>query len=166
MSKEILEWAKRNFDVQVSRIGLLEEIGEAAHCIAKNIQGIRGFDNHAHFKRELSDAIADAGIYCLHNMADMNVELEDELGSSDFVFTDQDEAEDQLSMLATHASDLLAGESQATHGEEIHHSILQELVNLSAGYEINFMEAVTATWAKVKQRNWRENKTDADQHVK
>lgn len=166
ISKEILTWARKNFDVQVSRIGLLEEVGEAAHCIAKRIQGIRGFDNEEFFKKELTDAIADAGVYTLHNMSDAQMELENELQASrQYDTKNQEEAEEVLGELAELSSDLLLGETMSRENQEIHEAILEKLIELATAYNIDFMAALTMTWNKVKQRDWRKNKEDADKKV-
>lgn len=62
--QDVGDWSKLNFaDKQAPLLGIVEEVGEACHCILKNIQGIRGYDDAGKFHSELQDAMADAMIY-------------------------------------------------------------------------------------------------------
>ena len=38
-----------------------------------------------------------------------------------------------------------------------HHALLTELQMLGKAYNINLMEAIETTWAKVQKRNWKAN---------
>jgi hypothetical protein len=57
-------WADRNFnDKRWAELGCVEEIGEAAHCVLKRFQGIRGYEKEPYFLEKFSDALADIIIY-------------------------------------------------------------------------------------------------------
>jgi NTP pyrophosphatase (non-canonical NTP hydrolase) len=69
---EIIEWSHRNFGevpnsqipIRVSSfLGMVEEVGEIAHAILKQAQGIRGTSEE--HEEELSDGIADLLVYTL-----------------------------------------------------------------------------------------------------
>ena len=46
-------------------LGIVEEVGEAAHAILKHKQGIRGFDDVGKFEAHLKDALGDIFMYWL-----------------------------------------------------------------------------------------------------
>lgn len=46
--------------------GIVEETGEAVHCVLKNLQGIRGLDNRDVFDEKFKDALGDAMVYLSH----------------------------------------------------------------------------------------------------
>lgn len=155
LSKAIGAWAALNFDVHAPDLGLVEEIGEATHCILKRIQGIRGFDKIEHFKTELTDAIADAAVYTLHfgclnsyEFLDAGVDLE---GAQPRTL---DDVRDVIGPLMHQAADLLIGMGDLDE-------VIQSLVLLAAMHDIDFVDALETTWAKVSQRNWRANPADA-----
>lgn len=162
LTYEVGQWAEKNFDIHSPAIGILEEIGEAAHCILKRKQGIRGFDNPEHFKAKLEDALADIAIYGFHanflcqgkswTISDIKVSP----GDDDLV-----KSELLLSRLAEYSSRILCGDEI----QESVASILDHCNALALVYGIDFTNAVETTWAKVSQRDWRKNKTDADTKV-
>jgi NTP pyrophosphatase (non-canonical NTP hydrolase) len=62
--EEIGSWSQNNFqEKQAPALGMLEEVGEAAHGILKAIQRIRGFDDPNKFRLHMRDAFGDAMIY-------------------------------------------------------------------------------------------------------
>lgn len=66
--QEVGEWAEKNFGTiemgrRIPHYGLMEEVGEAVHCILKNRQKIRGYEVEEFFRSELKDAFADTIIY-------------------------------------------------------------------------------------------------------
>lgn len=146
------EWADKNFKVHAPAIGILEEIGEAAHCILKRKQGIRGFDNEQYFKEQLKDAIADIAIYCFHAAHITNLDF------MDFVHDmNEGEGNDEylLANLAENACGVLQEDNYCI-GE-----VLDYAQFLAMNHGINFADAVEETWAKVSQRDWKKNPTDA-----
>lgn len=92
--QEVSEWASANFTTRypfTALLGMLEEVGETAHCVLKNLQGIRGFSEPSFFRTHLTDALSDTVIYladycamkgCFftfhHNDISMEVQRKDE----------------------------------------------------------------------------------------
>jgi NTP pyrophosphatase (non-canonical NTP hydrolase) len=64
--EEIGTWADKMFPVHLPDYGLVEELGEAVHCILKRAQKIRGFDKDEVYIAGLKDAFADLMVYLLH----------------------------------------------------------------------------------------------------
>lgn len=166
--QEIGDWATENFSVHAPRLGVLEEVGEMTHCILKRFQGIRGFDKPEHFKKEFGDALADAGVYLLHDIYMAAMRIIDDPCESEF-YKDFDfdlamfheEAQEFLAKLSEDVSWLLDGNEYNSASVEVHDAILQKLFGAARQEGLDFMEVLEATWAKVKQRNWVENPTDA-----
>lgn len=62
------KWADYNFPGKHDSLsGILEEMGEATHCLLKRFQGIRGFDEPSFFDSKFSDALADMVVFMLHH---------------------------------------------------------------------------------------------------
>lgn len=62
--EQVGQWATKNFaNKREPEWGIVEEIGEAAHCRLKNFQKIRGFENYDFFIDHITDAFADTIIY-------------------------------------------------------------------------------------------------------
>jgi len=74
--KQINEWSKRNFKDSTyidEFLGITEEVGELAHAILKQKQGIRIDENH---EEKIKDAVGDIFIYlcdfCNRKRLDLN----------------------------------------------------------------------------------------------
>ena len=79
IQKSVGEWAQRNFGNNQSKhpidnnigpmgslcplLGIIEEVGELAHCVLKAHQGIRGFNDSEKYLTERDDALGDILIY-------------------------------------------------------------------------------------------------------
>lgn len=66
MQVEMFRWQTRNFGGAERfeiMAGITEEVGELAHVLLKNKQGIRGYDDPVKYRTEASDAIGDAVMY-------------------------------------------------------------------------------------------------------
>jgi len=60
------EWRRLNFPANTADeqfLGMTEELGELAHAILKNKQGIRGFDDPVKFEAALMDGLGDLIIF-------------------------------------------------------------------------------------------------------
>jgi len=160
LSIEIGEWAAINFPVHLPRMGVLEEVGEMTHCILKRFQKIRGFDNPEHFKKEFGDAIADVGIYLLHDVFMVQIVIIDDPMQSEYVddfdlrLTDQNDATDFLGKLSEDASWFLDGQDYNAASIELHDAILQKMCAAAKAEGMDFMQLVEKTWAKVSKRDW------------
>ena len=74
------EWADRNFGKQQvwhALAGVMEEIGELAHAILKDSQGIRG-DSQTH-RESAADAICDAIIFLTNLATLLDLDLQEEM---------------------------------------------------------------------------------------
>lgn len=87
-------WERVNFpdsanDVFHSLAGMTEELGELAHAILKNSQGIRG--DHKKHMSDAADAVGDIFIYCAGLCNKLNLDMQEcietawtEVGSRDW----------------------------------------------------------------------------------
>lgn len=74
---EVNLWANANFGLkQEPWLGMLEELGELAHCSLKRIQGIRGFDDYSFYHDHFRDAIGDIGVYAANYAYNHNLVVE------------------------------------------------------------------------------------------
>lgn len=161
-------WAEKNFRGKYGPDwGMFEEIGEAAHCVLKHRQGIRGFDDIDFFKTHLSDALADCIIYLAHWCY---------LHHAFFKFgRNQIQPESLVTHQRTIAVHLLQclgamfGLEEILSEQEIiapaevgmYNMFAQRMCNgieyWAARHEIDLTWAVSATWAKVSGRDWIAN---------
>ena len=172
LHRQAAEWSIRNFgDKQACDFGVVEEIGELCHGILKNFQGIRGFHEAEKFQLHTADALADIGIYLI-NYAGTNglLLMAHEQESLPLGFS-QRKAISQLLMAAS-----LLMEFADTYGpilspgceEQVRYMLqnyLQAIWNwtetLAVSYQLDLRTIVTATWIKVRQRDWEKNRTHA-----
>lgn len=161
---EVSTWADENFDFHRPKLGVFEECGEMIKCILKRFQKIRGFDKEEFFLAELTDAIGDACIYALHDMAMVGESLVNEIEpEQDVVDDDSTEAiEDHFSELADILGQLLAkNDMEMLSGKRIHRALFDKLATIGAIYDIDLIEATVFTWSNVVQkRDWKKNPTD------
>lgn len=162
LRNEIGQWADHCFTHKTSsQLGVLEEIGEIAHVVLKERQGIRGYDDPAKVSKELNDGIADCCIYLLHwcKMNDVQPPEWPTLYAERTVET-------SLSRLAVNAGMLLNTPPLLDNSlkKDIVTRILEELTNLAALFNWNlYRDCVAPTWEKVSQRDWKKNKLDGSQ---
>lgn len=158
--REIHEWAEVNFEFHGPKLGVLEEMGEMTHCILKQFQGIRGFDDKIFFKKEFTDAVADIGIYLLHSASIAGVSIVNEIEIEDIEgdLPTKENMEHHLGELCEQVGMLLANtEHNCFTNVEIHESILDKVATIASFYDVSLPEAIAFTWSKVRQRNWKEN---------
>lgn len=158
---EVDAWASKNFPIRLPRIGVLEEVGELAHCFLKNIQKIRGYGDDAFFKEKAGDAIADIAIYVFNDMAIAQCASACILKEADpFDYTDTDELQERLGLLAEEAAMLLG----TIEDDGICQTkILSMIRDFADALDLDFEKIVDETWAKVSQRDWTKNPDNADQ---
>lgn len=166
--KEIGEWAANNWpaDKHAPDLGIVEELGEATHCILKRIQKIRGFDNDNHFKEQLKDAFADAGIYLLHYCFKNALPLSFAPTGNVVVNSDRQ----FLSYAMRNAINLVDYEEVLDDNKTIlvapcAQRIWNTLFAWAQKYDIQLEDAVRSTWQKVSQRDWKQNPTDAHEKI-
>jgi len=89
IAAEHKKWELESFGHQEAKrpaLGMIEELGELAHCLLKFQQGIRGFEVFEKYVTEARDAIADIGIYLI-SVAWKNQQFTfNDLTEEDFIF--------------------------------------------------------------------------------
>lgn len=158
------EWAIRNFrDKRMPELGIIEEIGEAAHCVLKRFQGIRGFENKDYFIAELTDALADTIIYLCDWCFTHNAFFKFGRNHLPVENTEHNERRVITHLLQVSAGLMAYTETETdrkiTPAEEATYCMLAQRVATGIEfwgeiYEIDVRLAVAATWAKVSQRDW------------
>jgi len=161
IANEVGTWAARNFPVHAPDLGMLEETGELCHCFLKRAQKIRGFDNPEHFLEHATDAIADIAVYNSHFIFLSKIPLEsDPVCRPGLDLTDIRGIRRLFSRMTHDVSSILSGALNRA-GRPLPLCILDHLVTVSDAIEIDFMETLEMTWAKVKQRDWAKNRESA-----
>lgn len=160
-------WAKKNFEgKRFPHLGITEEIGEAVHCVLKNKQGIRGFEDQAFFIEHLTDALADTIIYlcdwCVcfdaffkfgRNMHEQKrMQLDDE--PKVIIHLLQGSA-----AIIAHGMNFIPNDPETpTSAVASANALAQRIATgielWAAIYSIDIRMAVSATWAKVSKRDW------------
>jgi hypothetical protein len=168
-------WSKYNFaHRRAPHLGVVEEIGEATHCVLKNIQGIRGFDKIELFTEKFSDALADTIIYladwCSERnaffMFGRNMHL-----VAPLTFEDQNRILTHLLQAAavmTQQADREPAELRAIDESDynmVAQRICTGLEMWGQVYAIDLRLTVAATWAKVSQRDWTKNPAGPEGHL-
>lgn len=158
LRNEIGAWANRNFKIHAPEIGILEEIGEVAHVILKTKQGIRGYDDTIDGRTktlaDLSDAVADIGVYTLHHCYLRGLTPPERI---QIIGTYDDVA--SLSDMASLASMVLDGQSRDVVVKEI----MECCATIAFRYGIDFQSELRKTWEKVCLRDWQKNPANAAQ---
>ncbi|SRR5258705_1097787 len=156
LTKEVGLWSINNFGtLQNPWLGMVEEIGELAHCLLKREQGIRGFDDPIYFLDQLKDALGDIGIYAA------NYAYNEEMRNIEYPKPVADLTMNKhIANVLFWLSELrLLGERKEDYKEWLKNLLLD--VSCIARLEgIEFQEVVTETWLIVKMRNWKENAHD------
>ncbi len=181
LSPQIGAWATQQFDHGDARLGVLEELGEASHCLLKRIQRIRGFDKDDHFKAKLADAMADALVFMSNVTWKCSIELaEDPLDPRALaaVITIQSchgpkallgNAFEAASKLLQHDDQYFCwvderpamSSMERSRIDYLCHSVLAAIAQFAAYYEINACDALTITWREVSHRDWRADSMNA-----
>lgn len=166
MQTEIGEWAQRNFAGKFGpQLGVVEEIGEASHCLLKRRQGIRGFDNIEHFKAQLADALADCGVYALHSAYITGSTIGEIEFDRDELLLGQDSDEAWVGGLSVLGASLCAQATGMAHpdlaSQNLYGNLFGALEALGDKHGIDFPALLEATWNKVKQRDWVKNPKNA-----
>src|SRR4029077_21180662 len=159
LSQEVGEWSHRNFgDKQEPYLGMVEELGELAHCLLKRRQAIRGYDNPEFFRREFIDALGDVGIYAANFACNnhLNVQWPIVRGSG------QNTQTRYIAYAAYWLSELaITPEIQEDVKRRLHHFLLEiSVIARIEGLELE--EVVCGVWERVKVRDWKKNALDGE----
>jgi NTP pyrophosphatase (non-canonical NTP hydrolase) len=173
------QWSLKNFEHRrAPELGIVEEIGEATHCVLKRIQGIRGFENEEFFKKEFGDALADIIIYLsdwcytynsffkfgrnMHesvrrmNVDDQRKILRHLLQAADKALDIADRDTNERTFSATDESTFNMVAQRICNGCELWAQV----------YDLNLSFLVAATWEKISQRDWKKNPQGPEEHLK
>jgi hypothetical protein len=161
------EWAKYNFGYKrAPHIGVIEEIGEAAHCVLKRIQGIRGFDDENIFMEKFGDALADGMIFLADWCSEHNTYFQFDRHWRVTTVDDQNKIITHLLQAAA----VITLQADREPAERYDLKVVQESeFNMAAQrictgfemwaqvYRLDLRMLVAHTWAKVSQRDWVKN---------
>lgn len=173
---EVGRWSKYNFSHRrAAHLGIVEEIGEATHCVLKRIQGIRGFDKEEFFLKEFGDALADTIIYLADWCSDRN---------AFFAFGRNMHSVAKLTVddqnrILTHLLQAGAVICQQADREPAELRVIDEsdynmvaqrictgLEMWAQVYDLDLRLIVAHTWAKVSQRDWTKNVEAPEEHLR
>jgi len=165
--RQVGTWADKNFrEKRRAEWGIIEEIGEAAHCVLKRFQGIRGFDKEDFFLEKFTDALADTIIYladwCFLHQAFFKLgrnQMEHEFNATQERRVVQHLLQAASGLIGL--EEVLLGDKTETGMVGVYNLFAQRICNgveyWAQIYEIDLRWAITTTWAKVGQRNWVAN---------
>lgn len=163
-------WTVDNFqEKQAPLLGIIEEIGEACHCILKRLQGIRGYDNETKFREEIKDCFADATIFLASYASNRNSFFAFKRNLKEFEKTSYPEeviiSHTLQSVCATmnFEQTTLNGSRPAEAEQNVFNVLCQRMLTsleIWANYRGFDLEEITMeTWARVSQRNWKKDTT-------
>ena len=156
LTKEVGRWSLNNFgSLQNPWLGMVEEVGELAHCLLKRTQRIRGFDDPAFFLEQFKDALGDIGIYAANYAY-----------NEKFYHVQYPKAKPELTMDKHIANTIfwlselmLVGETEEDYRVWFR-NLLKEVSCVAILEGLDLQEVITDTWLRVKMRNWKENSLD------
>lgn len=172
-------WSLRNFEHRrAPELGIVEEIGEATHCVLKRIQGIRGFEKEEFFKKEFGDALADIIIYLSDWCYTYNSFFK--FGRNMHESARRMDVDDQRKILrhllqaADKALDIADRDTNervfSATDESTFNMVAQRICNgcelWAQVYDLDLSFLVAATWEKISQRDWKKNPSGPEEHLK
>jgi hypothetical protein len=172
---EVGTWSKFNYaEKQAPLFGVVEEIGEACHCILKNIQGIRGYDDVGKFHKDLQDAMADAMIYLCNFAYNHNAIFAFNRNQLDVPQPKDRDANIVLSHILQATSSMLNHEAlyqtkNMQQDNAIYSVFCQRFCSAmeiwAAMYFIDLENITFATWAEiVRKRDWKKDTLEGGGH--
>jgi NTP pyrophosphatase (non-canonical NTP hydrolase) len=156
--QQVGEWTTAQGWEREPEWGVVEEVGEAAHAILKNIQHIRGYDFEK-FQADFTDSLADAIIFlcdwCALHQAFFKFKR-NELGP---VVEQEKTIMAHVLQCASALFRYPFGEPSLNEGE-ICSVIAQRLATAlecwAKFYKYDLSLLVAATWPEVRKRNWKQ----------
>jgi NTP pyrophosphatase (non-canonical NTP hydrolase) len=151
LKNRVGEWTNRNFSYHDPAMGMLEEVGEMAHCFLKAGQRIRGFDKEDHFRKKFADALADIGIYCL-NFCD----IEGVVIQTVYTKLMYDEPRDAVAELSFHCYTCLRTKNRDPEDLQFAAQHIFECLCALARLVLKqeYWQILIEEWARVSQRDW------------
>lgn len=165
--KQVGVWAEANFgEHRMPEFGIMEEIGEAAHCVLKHIQKIRGMEKKETFDDKFGDALADTVIFLadwcsIHNAyfqlsrcERLAVEVRTDGGERTIINSILQSA----SIFFSVAVDSPIPGKQNVFGENLAQRLVQGLSLWADYYELDLSILVANVWVNtVSKRDWKKD---------
>jgi hypothetical protein len=157
LTNAVGEWSQRNFGKkQNPYMGMVEELGELAHCLLKREQGIRGFENPGFFLDQYMDALGDICIYAANFAYNEKLKV-------DWPYQKLDgTSNDQIAYACFWLSQLqMLPELHEDMGRRLF-CLLGCIRSLARQEELNLEEVAQQTWERVSVRDWKVNSQDGN----
>jgi len=170
--EEVSAWSRHNFGEQTAErplLGMIEELGELAHPVLKQAQGIRV---NEHRREQVIDAVGDLVIYSLDFCGRAGYDAAEAYQTAwdmrdllhEFKLTDQF----QCMFGAAAAIGKIARLHMRCNADKDNYMITMSHLGLLyihlqkfCGFMmIDFTDCVAQTWSKVKARDWTQNKVN------
>lgn len=170
MAEEIDAWGTINFPIKIPKMGILEELGEMAHCPLKRVQKIRKMDQDDVFYPKFMDCCADLTVYMLHDMfmqglkfMDTDFEGPDEPIEIDLL--EKDDMEEFFGNFAEIVAWLLGGQAYSPGSVQIHLAIYRFTDYAARWANFDLLAATQETWKVVQLRKWLKNPENAHEQT-
>lgn len=175
---EVGEWAKSNFPSRcpfTTLLGLLEEVGETAHCRIKRIQNIRGFADQKFYEAALIDALADAVIYLADFTHQKGAYFT--FHHNDFSVFDDDESRIINHVLISLCALWSFENSRGAHDESLAPAVMQNYNVLCQKFltaleiwarlhKLDLQKIANETWCReVSKRDWKKDALAGGSHA-
>ncbi len=173
------KWSIKNFEHRrAPELGIVEEIGEATHCVLKQIQGIRGFDNKEFFLKEFGDALADIIIYlcdwCFTYNSFFQFGRHGDQSVRRMNVDDQRRIIRHLLQAADKAMEIADRDTNeqkfSATDEGTFNMVAQRICNgcelWAQVYDLDLSFLVAATWQKISQRDWKASPQGPAAHLR
>lgn len=160
--EEVGAWAKQqpwHPDRHMPELGIIEEVGEAYHCILKQFQGIRGYDDPVKFKLEFTDAIGDILVYLCHwcFLRDAYFTMRGDLHHTPMP---QRQVTVNLCNAMARVTYHQVGKTDVGIYVQIASDLVRAVEELALSFEQDAQACLIFTWNEVKQRNWTKDKLE------
>lgn len=154
LAHEINTWGNKNFTVFMPEIGIVEEVGEAARCIIKRAQKIRGYEDPVFFEMKFADALADAGVYLFDfaGRAGIPIQFEPEAPVG------QEDHHDLIAYILENLRRMVLDAAHGTQPTQISQISTQRVWNglywWAQMENLHLPTIVNDTWESVQKRDW------------
>lgn len=153
-------WEAKNFPDSTADdniLGIIEEIGELAHAILKQKQGIRVNEDHT---AKIKDAVADVMIFLFGYIRKKKLKINALIRESDQLIEENESSNlmHHLGSLSIKAGFLARYSDKVQYLNSDVFEIIASLYLISDHFSFDFLENLNQVWEEVKQRDWSKNK--------
>lgn len=155
-------WAEKNFgELRAPELGIVEEIGEAAHAELKHYQRIRGFDKLETFQDAFTDSLGDAMIFLcdwchIHNAYFQFSQIK-MVGGKNWAVEGFPSIMQHLLQATSALFSPTVGLGDVAFASQVANRITQGLSYWACKYDFDLPLIVSATWVSVSGRDWKSN---------